>query len=111
MAAKKKAKNRQHVVRIASDDVVLCCEHCDIDVSIKEIGDPEDELAHDQMMPHAINHYVEKHGYKLIHLGQETTHTPKGEIWHRSVAYVSHPRPPSIIVKDGVPKQFWDSED
>ena len=34
----------------------------------------------------SINHYLQTHDYKLLHAGQETTHDPKGNPWHNTVA-------------------------
>ena len=34
----------------------------------------------------AIDHYIKKHGYELLHVGTETTHDDKGGPWHCSVA-------------------------
>ncbi len=48
--------NVKHVVQI-STHVGTGCEHCN--VSIDDFAD-------------RINHYIEKHGYKLLHVGQET---------------------------------------
>jgi hypothetical protein len=34
----------------------------------------------------AINHYLTKHGYSLLHVGSETIHGLDGKPWHTTVA-------------------------
>jgi tRNA U54 and U55 pseudouridine synthase Pus10 len=34
----------------------------------------------------AVNHYIEKHGYTLIHVGTETEHDSEGRPCHSTVA-------------------------
>jgi len=40
---------------------------------------------HDGRIDERINHLL-KHGYKLLHVGQETTTDPDGKPWHTTVA-------------------------
>ncbi len=35
-----------------------------------------------------INHFIEEHGYKLLHIGQETSLDHKGNPWQSTVAIV-----------------------
>jgi len=35
-----------------------------------------------------INHFLEKHNYKLLHVGQETSRDDKGSPWQSTVAIV-----------------------
>lgn len=34
----------------------------------------------------AVNHYIEKHGYKLLHLGSETYQKETGDVFNCTVA-------------------------
>lgn len=33
-----------------------------------------------------INHYIKEHGYKILHVGPETSRDTEGHIWNSSVA-------------------------
>ncbi len=35
-----------------------------------------------------VNHYLKEHGYKLIHIGQETGSDREGNLWQNTVAVV-----------------------
>jgi hypothetical protein len=36
--------------------------------------------------PDAVaNHYVKEHGYRILHVGQETSHDNEGRPWHSTV--------------------------
>ncbi len=35
-----------------------------------------------------VNHYIEEHGYKLLHVGTETDLGPNDVPWHNTVAVV-----------------------
>jgi hypothetical protein len=63
----------QHVVHI-STNIGTGCEVC----HNFRIG--LDDLAK------SVNHYIEKHGYKVFHLGSETSHDSEGHPWHSTVA-------------------------
>jgi hypothetical protein len=65
----------EHVVYI-STDVSTGCEHCD-----KMLGGSAN-------FAESINHYIDQHGYKLLHVGSETTRDDVGNPWHCSVAVV-----------------------
>jgi hypothetical protein len=64
------------------------CEHCGAGVG-PLVGD--DDIAND------IDHYVNEHGYKLLHVGTETNHGPDGKPWHNTVAILEHDNPPAIL--------------
>lgn len=38
-----------------------------------------------------VNHYIEAHGYEVLHVGQETSHTNDGKLWHSTVAVLGKP--------------------
>lgn len=61
----------KHVVQI-STDTMTGCEHCN------------EKIGHERFAE-SINHYIEQHGYKLLHVGTETTHGDEGP-WHSTVA-------------------------
>ena len=61
-----------HVVNI-STNVGKGCEHCD-------------ELIGMDSFTESINHYIKKHGYKLLHVGTETSADSVGKPWHSVVA-------------------------
>jgi hypothetical protein len=42
-----------------------------------------------------INHYIEQHGYRLLHLGEESGPAEDGKIWHYTVAILGHDHPPA----------------
>jgi hypothetical protein len=65
-----------HTVCLKST-ILKLCEHCD-----EHIGPPDNDIAHD------INHYLSKHGYKLLHVGQEWAEDEEGKSTHVTVAIV-----------------------
>jgi hypothetical protein len=58
----------QHVVEI-NTNIGKGCEHC-----AQEIG--TDRFAE------SINHYIEKHGYKVLHVGTQTIPDMNGNPYH-----------------------------
>ena len=67
-------KDINHVIHI-STDVSKGCEHCHF------------LIGGSLRFAESINHYIEQHGYKLLHVGSETTgdcDTP----WNTTVAVV-----------------------
>ncbi|QEQ96270.1 hypothetical protein [Neptunomonas concharum] len=64
----------ESVVQISSD-ISCSCEECDfyIDADVEE----------------GVNHYIQVHGYTLLHIGQETEHDQNGEPWHNTVAFLA----------------------
>jgi hypothetical protein len=75
MPTKSRYEGVKHVVDI-STNISKGCEECS-----KQIGGP-DSLAE------SINHYIEKHGYRLLHVGTETIDGPDSAPWHTSAAVV-----------------------
>jgi len=67
-------KNINHIIHI-STDVSMGCEHCHFSVG----GDRFAE---------SVNHYIEQHGYGLLHVGTETTLGLNDVPWHNTVAVV-----------------------
>ena len=71
MATNESAADIRHVVHIATN-VSTGCEHC-----VHSIGG--------ERFAESVHHYVEAHGYRLLHIGQETENGPEGA-WHSTVA-------------------------
>ena len=69
MVPKNVYKEIKHVVQIDTHSETNC-KHCSI-----KVGGTDLSLS--------INHYIETHGYKLLHIGQET-----GEALQMTVAYL-----------------------
>jgi hypothetical protein len=65
-------KEVQHVVYV-STNIGTGCEHCQTTLGLERFAE-------------SINHYIEQHGYKLLHVGTETSHDDDGSPWHSSVA-------------------------
>lgn len=63
----------QEVIQI-STNISKGCKHCS-----EGIGG-EDNLAH------SINHFINNHEYKLLHVGTETTYTDEGKLWYSTIA-------------------------
>ena len=60
------------------------CELCDFRIKGDEFSE-------------AVNHYISKHGLRLLHIGNRTARDHQGELWTMSVA---------ILGSDaGIPKQ------
>jgi tRNA U54 and U55 pseudouridine synthase Pus10 len=36
----------------------------------------------------SVNHYLKEHGYKLLHVGQETGSDGEGNLWQKTAAVV-----------------------
>jgi len=75
----------RHVVHI-STNISARCEHCSKSVGGYP-GNGEHSLAE------SINQYIEKHGYKLLHVGTETSHDREGNPWHSTVAVLGKELP------------------
>lgn len=66
----------KHTVYLSSN-IGKRCEHCDY-----SIGAPDKDV------PDGINHYIDHHGYKLLHVGQEYSEDNEGKTIHHTVAIV-----------------------
>jgi hypothetical protein len=64
----------RHIVHI-STDVLQPCEHCSERIGLDNFDK-------------SVNHYIEVHGYKLLHVGAQTGHDMDGKPWHSTVAVV-----------------------
>jgi hypothetical protein len=72
---------------LISSNIGRGCEHCG--EFLGSVGENTD-------VSESVNHYVEKHGYKLLHVGAETTHGSDGKPWHTTIAILGHDNPPAI---------------
>lgn len=61
----------QQVVHI-STSIGTGCKHCGESIGLEQFAQ-------------SINHYIQAHGYKLLHVGQETEHGSEGP-WQSTVA-------------------------
>ena len=64
-----------------SSALISACAECH-----ESIGDGDDDAQVDVM----INHYLD-HGYRLLHVGQQTEMDDSGELWHITVAVLGKP--------------------
>ena len=62
------------------------CEHCG-----QSIGGTD---CHG--VTNGINHFIEMHGYRLLHLGTHTEQSEGGQLRHREVAILGHDNPPPL---------------
>ncbi len=83
-------KGITHVVEISSV-IGKSCEHCS-----EAIGGG---YADDQSIDKSINHYIQEHGYKLLHIGSETTRDDKGRPYDTTVAVLGIAKPPAKAVR------------
>jgi hypothetical protein len=72
MARENPYEGVEHVVYVSTGDKVRC-EHCDQMVGGTGFAD-------------SVNHYIAEHGYKLFHVGAETSRDSDGNPWHMTVA-------------------------
>jgi hypothetical protein len=61
-----------HVIKL-STNISTVCKECDRSI------DPDD-------FPESVNHYIQKHGYKLLHIGAETCTNVDGKPWNSTIA-------------------------
>jgi hypothetical protein len=72
MATQNYYEGIQHVVHI-STNIGTGCEQCGEPIGLEHFAE-------------SINHYIKRHGYKLLHVGAETTDDYEGKPWHITVA-------------------------
>jgi len=73
MPAQNYYKDVKHVVYI-STNIGTGCEHCHgVSIGLDDFAK-------------SVNHYVEQHSYKVLHVGQETGYDMDGKPWHSTVA-------------------------
>ncbi len=73
MSTESHYKDIKHTVHITTDDHVSC-EQCQDNLGYNDIAN-------------AINHYINQHNYRLLHVGQETTREQtEGKIFHLTAA-------------------------
>ncbi len=72
--AKRETLSDTQQVTYLSTSVGKFCSHC------------SGELLGLDRFGESVNHLIEKHGYRLLHVGQETTRGDDGNGWHSTVA-------------------------
>lgn len=72
MPAKRTGIDASSVVTV-STDIGQKCNHCDFWIGLENFDA-------------SVNHYIEKHGYRLLHVGSQTSHAQEGGLWHSTVA-------------------------
>jgi hypothetical protein len=77
-----------HTIAISSN-IGHGCEHC----HGRFLG-AEDDISD------SINHLISEHGYRLLHIGTQTSHAGEG-LWHSTVAVLGHDDPPPSIRIEG----------
>ena len=70
----------------ASSGLTRMCEHCDHSIGGTDCYGVTD----------GINHLIETHGYRLLHLGTHTQQSEGGQLRHREVATLGHGNPPPL---------------
>lgn len=66
----------RHVVHV-STNIGARCELCGESIGVVPGGN--------HRLAESINHYLERHGYKLLHVGTETSNDMEGKPWHSTV--------------------------
>jgi hypothetical protein len=56
-----------------STNVGTRCKHCSESIGLERFAE-------------SVTHYIEKHGYQLLHVGSETSLDHEGKPWHSTVA-------------------------
>lgn len=74
MDSKNYYESVNHVVHISTDEG-KGCKHCDFSIGTDNFSE-------------SINHYISDHGYKLLHVGQETSRDNRGNPFQLTVAVV-----------------------
>jgi hypothetical protein len=67
------------IVTMKSSSIHTTCDVCNEQMS---------EANADDYFVRAVNHYL-GHGFKILHVGQESDFTDKGEVWQMTVAVLS----------------------
>ena len=74
----------QKVIRVSTNILFGMCEEEGCDFGFKEDVDQTDFEV-------KVNHYLQEHGYKLLHVGQETSNDMDGNPWQETVAILGKP--------------------
>jgi hypothetical protein len=61
-----------HIVHV-STDIGTSCEQCSTPIGLEDFAK-------------SVNHHIEQHAYKVLHVGTETSHDMDGKVWHSTVA-------------------------
>lgn len=77
MASQKNLDDIKKIIHISTEHEPFC-EFCKYQHNYEKLYD----------IDFAVNHYIEKHGYKLLHLGSETNFDTEGNLLTSTVAIV-----------------------
>jgi len=75
----KDIKETKHTIYLSTDGKESACSICNF------------QFTDYHNLSYRINHYIGKHGYTLLHVGQETGTSDKGKPWHDTVAILAIP--------------------
>ena len=97
----------QHVKRIVeiSSNIGRSCEVC-----YRWIGHGSTGGA----LAESVNHYLDAHGYHLLHVGTQSEEGVDGKVWHHTVAILGYeppPRPVHSALADFPEEQARDEHD
>ncbi len=82
MASEFEISGVKRVVEVSSN-IGAMCDHCPEKVGLEDFA-------------RSVNHYIEQHGYRLLHVGQQTSHDRDAKPWHCTVAVLGSSSPPPI---------------
>lgn len=71
----KKQTSPSAVVTISSD-VGSKCKHCDEFLGLNKFD-------------FSVNHYIQAHGYRILHVGQQTSYDAESKPWQSTVAVLA----------------------
>lgn len=75
----------KNVIQIMSGIIDGGCDHCHDEIKSFPIMGVCDEYHTNK-----VNHYVQKHGYKILHVGQYTDTEVDGGLWHGVIFVLGH---------------------
>lgn len=70
------------------------CEDCDLFLESGRLAE-------------TVNHYLESHGYTLLHVGTETSHGSDGSPWHATAAVLGKQATAPEAVRDYPPAEYY----
>jgi hypothetical protein len=82
-------ENVKHVKRLISD-VYAGCDHCDYVPGLNTTD-----------LDTQINHYIKEHGYRLLHIGPESSRDYEHNPVTLTVAVLGNDSPPPIVTRTG----------
>ncbi len=71
-----------------SSNIGRGCEHCSESIGLSSAGNSVTD---------GVNHYIEVHGYRLLHVGTQTAEDMNGKPHQTTVAILGHDDPPAVV--------------